>query len=80
MPPIKPAYLDRATTANYVSLSESMIQKLMSRDQFPKPRQLSGQRVGWLVRELDEWVETRPVSQLLPVANSGRNQPTAASA
>jgi prophage regulatory protein len=35
------------------------------------PRQLSGKRVGWLVRELEEWCESRPVSSNLPVANCG---------
>jgi prophage regulatory protein len=37
----------------------------------PKPRQLSDRRVGWLVRELEEWVEGRPASELLPPANTG---------
>ncbi|MDP2369142.1 helix-turn-helix transcriptional regulator [Rhodoferax sp.] len=46
---IKPAYLDLASTAEYVSLSESTIQKLVRLGQFPKPRLLSGRRVAWLV-------------------------------
>jgi len=39
--------------------------------QFPKRRQLSGQRVGWLVREVQEWAESRPVSNLPPPPNTG---------
>ncbi|WP_422085424.1 helix-turn-helix transcriptional regulator [Variovorax sp.] len=38
---------------------------------FPKPRVLSGRRVGWLLREVEEWAESRPVSALLPPKNSG---------
>ena len=34
-------------------------------------RQLSGQRVGWLVREVQEWAESRPVSNLPPPPNTG---------
>ena len=28
------------------------------------PRQLSGRRVAYLLKELDEWLESRPVSDL----------------
>ena len=34
-------------------------------------RQLSGQRVGWLVREVQEWAESRTVSNLPPPPNTG---------
>lgn len=66
----RPACLDRAATALYVALSESTIEKLTRMGEFPQPRQLSGRRTGWLVRELDEWLEKRPVSQLAPPANA----------
>ncbi len=71
---MKPAYLDKDRTAEYVSLSVRVIDTLVAKGAFPGPRQLSEKRVGWLVREVDEWAESRPVSSNLPVANCGRNQ------
>ena len=71
---MKPAYLDKDRTAEYVSLSVRVIETLVAKGAFPSPRQLSEKRVGWLVREVEEWAESRPVSSNLPVANCGRNQ------
>lgn len=68
---IKPAYLDREAVASFVSLSVNSLERLIASGIFPKPRQLTAQRVGWLVREVEEWAESRPVSANLPVANSG---------
>jgi prophage regulatory protein len=63
---MKPIYLDLQAVAQALSLSESNVKKLVREQQFPPPRLLSGRRVGWLVRELEEWAESRPVSDLLP--------------
>lgn len=71
---LKPVYLDRESVAAYVSLSVTTMERLVARGEFPKPRQLTSKRVGWLVREVDEWAEARPVSTNLPVENCGRNQ------
>lgn len=68
---LKPAALDLEQTASFVSLSTSTIEKLVRDNLFPQPRQLAGRRVGYLVRELEEWVETRPVSNQLPPVNCG---------
>jgi prophage regulatory protein len=68
---IEPAALDLDTAAQYVALSTSTIEKLVRQGEFPKPRQLSGRRVAYLVRELQEWIEARPVSDCLPPVNSG---------
>lgn len=72
----RPACLDRSGAARYLSLSESTLEKL-TREQadFPKPRVLSGRRTGWLVRELDAWLESRPVSSFLPPPNTGAAKP-----
>ena len=40
-------------------MSTATIERLEREGQFPKRRQLSGQRVGWLVREVQEWAEAR---------------------
>jgi prophage regulatory protein len=71
---IKPAYLDKPSTAQFVSLSVDSIERMVQSGDFPAPRQLSNKRVGWLVREVEEWAESRPRSSNLPVANCGRNQ------
>ena len=68
---IKPAYLDMPSACTFVSRSESALQKMVREGVFPKPRILSARRVGWLVRELEDWAESRPVSDLLPPANTG---------
>lgn len=63
---IKPAYLDREATAAFVSLGISTMERMIALGLFPRPRQLTSKKVGWLVRELDEWSEKRPVSSALP--------------
>ncbi len=71
---IKPAFLDRAAVAAHISVSVNTVERLVQRREFPQPRQITPNRVGWLVREVEEWAESRPVSSILPVANCGRNQ------
>ena len=71
----RPLYLDKPAVAQFVALSESTIEKLVRENEFPKPRQLSGKRVAWLVREVEAWAETRPVSELLPPTNTGKKKP-----
>lgn len=75
---IKPVYLDRDSVAAFVSLSVPTMERMAARGEFPAPRQLTGKRVGWLVREVEEWAETRPVSSNLPVANCGMRHGVAA--
>jgi prophage regulatory protein len=77
---IKPAYLDRENAAAFVSLSVPTMERMVARSEFPVPRQLTGKRVGWLVRELEEWCENRPASTNLPVKNCGQRQAQAAGA
>ena len=49
--PITPIFKDLPTVAQVVAMSTATIERLEREGQFPKRRQLSGQRVGWLVRE-----------------------------
>ena len=69
---MKPLYLELDAVASVVALAATTIQRLVREGEFPKPRQLSGRRVGWLVREVEEWAETRPISDLAPPANTSR--------
>lgn len=65
--PIAPLYCDLEHAPHVVRLAQTTIDDLERRGEFPKRRQLSGRRVGYLMRELEEWAETRPASDLLPV-------------
>lgn len=68
---MKKIYIDLPETASLLSLGETTLQRMVREKEFPPPRQLSGRRVGWLVREVEEWAESRPVSELLPPSNTG---------
>ncbi|MBS0476283.1 MAG: AlpA family phage regulatory protein [Proteobacteria bacterium] len=72
---IPPIFLDLPTVADVVALSESTVQELVRQGLFPKPRQMSGRRVGWLIREVQEWAESRPVSNLPPPPNTDAPKP-----
>ena len=69
---IRPAALEQNDAATFLALSVSTLERLVRQGEFPKPRQLSGRRVGYLVRELEAWLEARPVSELLPPPNTSR--------
>lgn len=68
---LKPLYLDLHAVCEIVNLAPATLQLMVRQEQFPKPRQLSARRVGWLVREVEDWAEQRPVSDLLPPSNTG---------
>lgn len=74
---MKPLYLELPSVVALVSLAEATIQREIREGKFPRPRQISGRRVGWLVRELEEWAENRPVSELPPPPNTGKPKPKA---
>ena len=69
---MKSIYLELDAVAGAVALASSTVQRLVRENAFPKPRQLSGRRVAWLVREVEEWAEKRPISELPPPPNTGR--------
>lgn len=71
---VKPIYIDLSTVASVVTLAEATIQREVREGKFPAPRQLSGRRVGWLMREIEEWAENRPVSDLPPPPNTGKRK------
>ena len=77
---IPPAFLNREAAAAYVSLSETTLEDMVRRGEFPRPRRLSGNRVGWRLRELDEWSDQRPESDLPPPRNTSRKAVKAAAA
>ena len=74
---LKSIFVDLPTVAQIVALSESTVQAMVRTGEFPAPRKLSGRRVGWLTREIEQWAEDRPVSDLLPPENTGAKKPRA---
>jgi predicted DNA-binding transcriptional regulator AlpA len=71
---IKPLYLAREQAAMYLSISDSMLDKLVAQGDAPKPRRISAGRTAWLVDELDAWGRARPVSDFVPPINSGHGR------
>ncbi len=68
-----PIYARLPRAAALLDVSESTVQKLTRDDAtFPKPRKIGDRSVGWLVRELVEWAESRPVSDIPPPENTSR--------
>ncbi|WP_312538208.1 helix-turn-helix transcriptional regulator [Achromobacter mucicolens] len=72
---IEPVYVDLATAAAITTLAPSTIQAMVTRNEFPAPRELSGRRVGYLYAEIVEWARNRPRSTLLPPPNTGAKKP-----
>lgn len=72
---LPPIALETEQAAQFVALSVSTMEKLVRLGEFPKPRQLSPRRVAFLVRELVDWMESRPISDLLPPPNTGAAKP-----
>lgn len=63
---LAPVALDASEAAQYLRISDSLLEKLVREGQFPQPRQVSGRRVVYLVSELNEWLYSRPVSSIAP--------------
>ncbi|RKP46661.1 helix-turn-helix transcriptional regulator [Pararobbsia silviterrae] len=72
---MKPIYLDLYSVAATVALSVATVQKLVREDSFPRPRMLSNHRVGWLTREIEDWAENRPISDIAPPPNTSAKKP-----
>ncbi len=71
----KRLYVTLEEAAAIVALSVSTMQDLVRNKNFPAPRQLSGRRGGWLMREVEAWAESRPPSDLPPPPNTGAKKP-----
>lgn len=75
---MNPLFLDRESAASVAGLAVSTMEEMIRNEEFPAPRKISRKRVGWLLREIQEWAESRPVSDFLPPKNTGRRASTAA--
>lgn len=53
-----------AEVCRRTGLSRTTIWRLVKRGEFPRPRHLTKSAVGWLERELNDWVESRPAADI----------------
>lgn len=61
--PYRPTkFLPINNVCSLTSLGKSCIYDKISRGEFPKPRQLTKGRVGWLESDIESWIESRPVA------------------
>jgi len=77
---IEPVYVDLPTAASITTLAESTIQSMVTKGEFPAPRELSGRRGGYLYSEIMDWALSRPRSELLPPKNTGARKSKSAEA
>lgn len=64
-------FFEKSELPGITSLSLTTIEEEIRQGRFPRPRQLAPRRVGFLAREILEWAEARPVSDLPPPPNTG---------
>jgi len=57
-------FLSKPDVLEITGLSHVTQWRMEKRGEFPKRRQISPGRVGWLESEVLEWMNTRPVSEL----------------
>lgn len=72
---VQPVFLDYPGVARLLNVGLATVQKMVREGAIPRPRRISARRVGFLVRELVEWVESRPVSDLPPPVNCEYGRP-----
>ena len=59
-PPGPPCILRIADVVERVGLGRSSVWRMVKEHQFPRPRRLSPNTVGWLSMEIDNWLRHRP--------------------
>ena len=60
----KPKVLNQKQLTEITGLSAVTIWRKEKAGEFPVRRQLGSRRVGWLTREVDEWIEATPESEI----------------
>ena len=61
---MSPKILNVKQTSKTTGLPPVTIWRKEKAGEFPIRRQLGSRRVGWLTREVDEWIEATPESQI----------------
>jgi predicted DNA-binding transcriptional regulator AlpA len=65
---ITPYALRRPDVLAFAGISDATLQRLIARDEFPKPRRLSahGRAVVWLRTDVEAYLAALPISDVLP--------------
>ena len=63
-------FLSKQDVMRMTGFSHVTAWRLEKRGRFPKRRQISPGRVGWLESEVLEWMESCPVSDIRPVVKT----------
>ncbi len=56
----------RPAVQRRIGLSRSTIYAKMAEGDFPRPIKLGKRAVGWLDSDIDEWLESRPITFVEP--------------
>lgn len=71
-----PGALDKELAAAYCSVGVTTFEQMVQEKTAPQPRRFPGRRrVAWLRTELDAWLASLPLSDLLPPDNTGASKP-----
>ena len=55
-------YLKKQEVLDITGLSCGSLRNLLKRDEFPRPRQITPRRIGYLDADVYEWMESRPAT------------------
>ena len=66
------AILSTKQVVKRTGLSVSTIRRRILVDDFPKPRQLTPNRIGWPDDEIDAWEQSRPTGKYVLPENIGK--------
>jgi len=61
-PMLAPRLIDRAASAEYISVCPNTFDQMVKDGRMPKPKILGGRRIAWDVRDLDRAVSSLPVA------------------
>jgi len=59
-------FLSYKNIQNKLGKSRSIITRWVQDGLFPKPRQIASQVVGWLQRDIDQWIDSLPLKSINP--------------
>ena len=65
-PSAEPRILRLTDVFERVGLSRSSAWRMVKEERFPAPRRLSTKAIGWLDREIDDWLKARIGSTAIP--------------
>ena len=71
-----PGALDKEMAAAYCSVGVTTFEQMVQEKIAPQPRRFPGRRrVAWLRPELDAFLSSLPISDLMPPDNTGAKKP-----